>query len=971
MVLIGRAQEKYRLLTAFASVQATGRSRTVLIEASAGCGKSELLGELVRHVESLGLTVLHTTAIEGERDNPLGVIHSLVNGAPFPDELVRRFHRMGDAAAGRIAAERRDDPRRDDTRRDADWYELMRMFCTEVRALARRAPVVVAVDDVHHGDADSLRQLLHLARHCCNVPVLLAFTRPLVGGPAGSGFGAELLRQPNLDRIPLSKLDLRGVGDFLAELGHPGASAELAERCFAISGGNPLLLRALLEDTRLDAESSADGPAVAVPRAGQAYGKAIVTCLDRSGEKVREVAAGLAVLGRAYTHDLLSRLLDMSAAELTENLQALRGAGIVAGTSFQHPAAKNAVLDSLEPSHRLDLHQRSAELLHAFGAAPAVAAEHLHKAGQADGAWAVEVLEQAAEQALLEDRARRAVSYLELAHAASEDPLSRAEIKIRLGSVARRISVTDAERHVDDALRVLRTGRLDPSDAGGLGELLLAHGRLEQARTLLGQTPRRSTDEARIRERIGEAPDSPARRRTRRLGGWSARPDDSTGPHPPADRAATGLRALLGGSHSGRRTQRIAATEGILEITQLTDATFDLVVDAIWTLLALGAVERALHWCDTFLRESAARNAPGWEAAFAAVRSEAARHGGDLAEAERAATRCLALLPERYPSALESAAIARLVSVQIARGDHEAAARLLSRPVADSLPDTVHWLHYLRARGLYYLATRQYDSALRDFREVGRVAERWGTDWPALLPWRTDIAEVLLRLGEREQGQRLATEQLALVQQGAPRVRGISLRLQALAAKPSARLALLNRAVVELNRADDPLELCRTLFDLADAHRQARQPRQAAMALRRARLLAKNCGAEPPRDRIGSHDPAQEPVERLFTEGEGEGEGEGKGEGRGGGEGKGEGGGTGGGGSGGRGSGPATGWEHLSESERRVASLAADGCTNREISGRLHITMSTVEQHLTRVYRKLSINGREELMSEICTGAQV
>ncbi|MFI1028333.1 LuxR C-terminal-related transcriptional regulator [Streptomyces sp. NPDC020951] len=929
MVLNGRAQEKYRLLTAFSSVQATGRSRTVLVEASAGCGKTELLGELVRHVESLGLTVLHTTAIEEERDNPLGVIHSLVNGAPFPDELVRRFHTMGDAAAGRITAERRDE-----TRRDAGWYELMRMFCMEVRSLARREPVVVAVDDVHHGDADSLRQLLHLARHCCNVPVLLAFTRPLVGGPAGSGFGAELLRQPNLDRIRLSKLDLRGVGDFLAEQGYPGASADLAERCFAISGGNPLLLRALLEDTRLDAESSADGPVVVLPRAGQAYGKAVVTCLDRSGEKVREVAAGLAVLGRAYTHDLLSRLLDMSAAELTENLQALCGAGIVSGTSFQHPAAKSAVLDSLEPSHRLALHQRSAGLLHAFGAAPAVAAEHLRKAGHADGAWAVGVLEQAAEQALLEDRAGRAVSYLELAHAASEDPLSRAEIKIRLGSVARRISVTDAERHVDDALRVLRTGRLDPSDAGGLGELLLAHGRLEQARTLLGHVPAQSTDEARIRDRIAEVPDGRLRRRTWHLGGWSAR---------------------LGGSRSGQRSQRVAATEGILEITQLTDATFDLVVDTIWTLLALGAVERALHWCDTFLRESAARNAPGWEAAFAAVRSEAALHGGGLAEAERDAKRCLALLPDRYPSALEAAAIARLVTVQIARGDHAAAARLLSRPVAESLPDTVHWLHYLRARGLYYLATRQYDSALRDFHEVGRVAERWDTDWPALLPWRTDIAEVLLRLGEREQGQRLATEQLALVQQGAPRVRGISLRLQALAAKPGARLPLLNRAVVELNRADDPLELCRTLFDLADAYRQARQTRQAAMALRRARLLSKSCGAEPPRDRIGSHDPTEEPVARLFTEGEGEcaGAGAGGGESR------------------GRESRPATGWEHLSESERRVASLAADGCTNREISGRLHITMSTVEQHLTRVYRKLNINGREELMSEVRTGVRV
>ena len=42
----------------------------------------------------------------------------------------------------------------------------------------------------------------------------------------------------------------------------------------------------------------------------------------------------------------------------------------------------------------------------------------------------------------------------------------------------------------------------------------------------------------------------------------------------------------------------------------------------------------------------------------------------------------------------------------------------------------------------------------------------------------------------------------------------------------------------------------------------------------------------------------------------------------------------------------------LSPSERRVATLAASGKTNRAIARELHITDSTVEQHLTRVYRK-------------------
>jgi DNA-binding CsgD family transcriptional regulator len=51
----------------------------------------------------------------------------------------------------------------------------------------------------------------------------------------------------------------------------------------------------------------------------------------------------------------------------------------------------------------------------------------------------------------------------------------------------------------------------------------------------------------------------------------------------------------------------------------------------------------------------------------------------------------------------------------------------------------------------------------------------------------------------------------------------------------------------------------------------------------------------------------------------------------------------------------------LSEAELRVAQLAALGHTNRQISARLFITVSTVEQHLTSTYRKLGISGRRAL----------
>jgi DNA-binding CsgD family transcriptional regulator len=51
----------------------------------------------------------------------------------------------------------------------------------------------------------------------------------------------------------------------------------------------------------------------------------------------------------------------------------------------------------------------------------------------------------------------------------------------------------------------------------------------------------------------------------------------------------------------------------------------------------------------------------------------------------------------------------------------------------------------------------------------------------------------------------------------------------------------------------------------------------------------------------------------------------------------------------------------LTASELRVARLAAEGLTNREIAQELFLTEKTIEVHQTRVYRKLEISSRSQL----------
>ena len=58
----------------------------------------------------------------------------------------------------------------------------------------------------------------------------------------------------------------------------------------------------------------------------------------------------------------------------------------------------------------------------------------------------------------------------------------------------------------------------------------------------------------------------------------------------------------------------------------------------------------------------------------------------------------------------------------------------------------------------------------------------------------------------------------------------------------------------------------------------------------------------------------------------------------------------------------------LTASEQRVAAIAADGKTNREIAQALFISVRTVEMHLSNSYRKLAISGRPGLAEALSEG---
>jgi DNA-binding NarL/FixJ family response regulator len=65
----------------------------------------------------------------------------------------------------------------------------------------------------------------------------------------------------------------------------------------------------------------------------------------------------------------------------------------------------------------------------------------------------------------------------------------------------------------------------------------------------------------------------------------------------------------------------------------------------------------------------------------------------------------------------------------------------------------------------------------------------------------------------------------------------------------------------------------------------------------------------------------------------------------------------------------ATGVESLTPSERRVADMAGEGSSNREIAQTLFLSVKTVETHLSHAYSKLDIRSRSQLKTTLAAGA--
>jgi DNA-binding CsgD family transcriptional regulator len=272
-----------------------------------------------------------------------------------------------------------------------------------------------------------------------------------------------------------------------------------------------------------------------------------------------------------------------------------------------------------------------------------------------------------------------------------------------------------------------------------------------------------------------------------------------------------------------------------------------------------------------------------------------------------------------------------LAHALLEQGNADEAARVIDQgDFPEQLPlDQAHLVYFRLYRGRLRIETGSPERGVEELLQVGESVRLVSLDNPSAVPWRSWAAEGLRLLDRKDEARTLAEEELVLARRwGDPHAIGASLRVLGLVEGAEAGIALLREAVEVLADSEGRLEHARALVDLGAALRRANQRTEARERLRDGVDLARALGAFGLAERANEEIAATGARPRKVLQ---------------------------------------TGLDALTASERRVAQLAAEGMTNKEIAQTLFVTIKTVEVHLSHAYRKLEISSRAQLDTALFT----
>ncbi|MFJ2782220.1 AAA family ATPase [Kitasatospora sp. NPDC087315] len=898
----GRGSELARLRAVVERAR-TGRPTTVLLDGEPGSGKSAALAELATMAAEAGFQVAVAKA-RNSPDTPFAAVEGLLGGL------------LPSAAA--LPAQR------------APSDELLCELAGLVRAQARRTPIAVCLDDAAHADPWSLRWLSALSESALPTPLVIA----LSAGDCGSGHEPPLTAElaAGAEHIRLAGLPTAALADFAAARCGVELDEESAAVCHELTGGNPGLLVALL--------SAHTGAAPTAEEVRATTGPTLLPDAERwlggLDEPALALARAVAVLGVDAEIALAAELAGLTVGEALAGLDVLVGRCLLANRTppaFRHPLLATMVVGGIPVGSRAALHLRAAEILRDGHYGVTGVARQLVAAGPLGLGWTVRPLRIAARRLAREGRPEDAAQHLRGVLRERLRPRVRSAVRRELATLDAFVDPDLAARQLDAARQEAEEPEITTDYAVALAGLLTECGRPADAVAVLDDTA----------ERLGgAAPVQSWRLRLHRAficaGGpsWLARSadrvDDLVAEAPQPGEKCRELSMLRAAEAVNAGEDRTAA---VCHARQALAGRADGQARYLWygcsALVLADELTEAWTHCG---RARLANGAPPgrWEdVAAELLRAVICRARGDLAGAAGALTPMAGLLCAAASASqlLAVLAVSALVEARALMGEPDAARALLADCGLDhDLPLRQDTPAVLSARAVLWEQTGDLPRAVEDHLAAGRLLTECGVRNPAVAPWRSRAARLLVEAGELPEAARLAAAELDDARRwGTPRAIGTAEHALALAETGARRTGLLTNAVATLAGSPARLELASARLDLGTVLGAAGRVDEARAEFTAALSTARSCAARPLVQRITAArqavcpGDADEPVDPLLG--------------------------------------------RLTPQELKILRLARAGHTNRAIADRLYVTVRTVEFHLSGAYRKLGIAGRQQLAEVI------
>ena len=876
----------------------------MVVAGEAGVGKSTLLEHATSEAE--GFRVLRSRGFESETELAFGSLGELLR--PLAGDLESLPDAQRSALAGALAL---------GPPVAADPVAVCVAALNLLASTGDEQPRLAVVDDAQWLDRASAGVLTFVGHHLQSEGVAL-----LIGVRTGAGDGAFDWR--GMDVVELEGLDHAAA----AELARRTADVEpaVADRLADVTGGNPLALLELTAELSDEQRTGAEPLPEPVPAIGWAqhvFGQRILG-LPQPSRRALVIAAAaggedMLLLGRALAADGLAAS-DLEPAEVAGLVSLAPGR-----FRFHHPLVASAAYHLASGPEVRSAHTAVAAAMVADEDADARAWHRATAAVEPDAGLAAE-MERAAQSAAQRGGHATAAKALHRAAMLAPEPAERVRLLLDAADAAQRVgSMATAAAYVDEA-------EAAGAEGGATARVEMLRGRAEAR---MGSTARavelmlsaserlRATEPEAAMHIMVEAVDPGIR---------SGRPKEA---HAMAEEAAR-IAEPIGGAAADYAQVAVAASSVFIGDAERGSRLVTEVADRV--------LARPDARDDLQLRAYV-----GMTLAFAEEWARAREVLGELiADCERAAP---AMLPyplvsqgwlERgtgdWAAAVTNLEVAIRRSAEGGRANDECwahsiigwvraaqgradqmeahAARQLALDAQLGLPYQAMTTE--ASRGLLALGNGDAATAVRHLRATLERKQELGycdaTTHPIVA---ADLVEALVRNGDAAAAQPIAGE---LAQQ-ATRPAG-----RALAARAAALLeddtSLFLQAAELHEVAGDRFGLARTRLLHAERLRRDGFRRDARELLEQARETFAELGAAPWLARADAEDGRSARSLRPAD----------------------------------------VARDELTESEHQVASLAVLGLQNREIAGRLFMSVKTVEAHLTRIYRKLGVRTRVELV---------